>query len=508
MNLWRVGPGEEEDRRGKRAGARTGARGKKRSRASALPTTVLVVFAVSLAGCVVGPDYRRPEASAPAAWREAPAVNAPLSDAWWTLFRDEELDRHVAATLAANQDLAAALARYDRSRALLGVARADEFPDVSLDPAYARARTSGSVANRLPELETTLWRVPVDVAYEVDLWGRVRRSVEAAGAEVEGNADTIAALRLSLAATTASTYISLRSSDRDIDVLARTVSLRDDALRLAERRAHAGVVGDLDVLRARADLTQTRADLADAHRRRDNLEHALAVLEGRNAPDFTVAVRAWTPVLPEVPAGLPSTLLERRPDVAADERALAAASARIGVARAAFFPQVRLTAAGGIASDGLGDLASADSRAWSIGPAIHLPIFDGGRNRSNLQAADASYRGALANWRQGGIVAFREVQDALTDTRWLRERGDALAATVDAATAAAKVSRSRYDRGLAGYFEVVDSERQALASRRAAIQNDQQRLLAAVTLIKALGGGWSEGEAVPRQPVAGAGVSQ
>ena len=464
------------------------------------------LLAAVLAGCVVGPDYQRPEVQAPQAWREAPASGAPLPDRWWTLFGDQELDRHVEATLAANQDLAAALARHDRTRALLGVARADEFPDVSLDPAYARARTSGTVQNRLPELETTLWRVPVDVAYEVDLWGRVRRSVEAAGADVEGSADTVAALRLSLAATTASTYFQLRSGDRDIDVLVRTVSLREDALRLAERRAHAGVVGDLDVLRARADLTQTRADLADARRRRDNLKHALAVLEGRDAPDFALAAREWEPVLPEVPAGLPSTLLERRPDVAADERALASASARIGVARAAFFPQVRLTASGGVASDRLGDLTRDDSRAWSIGPAVRLPIFEGGRNRANLQAAEAAYRGALANWRQGGIVAFREVQDALTDTRWLRERGEALAATVEAATSAAQVSRSRYDRGLAGYFEVVDSERQALASRRAAIQNDQQRLLAAVALIKALGGGWREGDAVPRQPMASEGA--
>jgi len=472
-----------------------------------LPTVTFLLVA-SLAGCVVGPDYRRPDVPAPAAWRDAAAATSSVPDTWWTLFADEELGRHVEATLAANQDLAAALARYDRSRALLGVARADEFPDVSLDPAYARARTSGTVSNRLPELETTLWRVPVDVAYEVDLWGRVRRSVEAAGADVEGNADTVAALRLSLAAAAASTYLSLRSTDRDIDVLARTVSLREDARDLAERRVHAGVGGDLDVLRARADLTQTRADLADAHRRRDNLEHALAVLEARNAPDFGVAVRAWTPVVPDVPAGLPSSLLERRPDVAADERALAAASARIGVARAAFFPQVRLTASGGLASDSLGDLSSGDSKTWSIGPVVRLPIFEGGRNRSNLQAAEAGYRGALATWRQGGIVAFREVQDALTDTRWLRERGEALTATVDAATAAAKVSRSRYDRGLAGYFEVVDSERQALASRRAAIQNDQQRLLAAVSLIKALGGGWSVGEAVPRQPLAASGEAR
>jgi multidrug efflux system outer membrane protein len=468
--------------------------------------SVMGLIVIAAAGCTVGPDYVRPHAPTPAAWQQAPPSVAVLPDAWWRLFGDGDLDRHVEATLAANQDLSGALARYDQSRALLGVARADEFPDITLDPAYTRGRTSGSVGNPLPNLETTLWQVPVDAAYEVDLWGRVRRSVEAAGADVEGSADAIAALRLSLAASAASTYLSLRSVDRDIEVLAKTAALREDALRLADRRAHAGVVGDLDVLRARADLSQTRADLADARRRRDTLEHALAVLEARNAPDFHVEPKPWTPTVPEVPAGLPSALLERRPDVAGNERALAAASARIGVARAASFPQVRLTATAGIASDSLGDVTARDSRLWSIGPSVHLPVFEGGRNRSRQQAAEAAYRNAFATWRQSGIVAFREVQDALSDTRWLREQGAALGATVEAATAAAKVSRSRYDRGLAGYFEVVDSERLALASQRAAVQNDQQRLLAAVSLIKALGGGWSEGDAVPRQP-AGADVA-
>jgi outer membrane protein, multidrug efflux system len=466
----------------------------------------LVLGVAGLAGCVQGPDYQRPARPAPAAWEHPVDADTTLPDRWWVLFGDDELGQHVDATLAANQDLAGALARYDQARALLGVARADEFPQVSLDPAYLRGRTSGTVSNALPALETTLYRVPVDVAYEVDLWGRVRRSVEAAQADVASGADSVAALRLSLAAAAASTYLSLRSADRDIDVLVRTVSLRDDALKLADRRAHAGVVSDLDVLRARADLAQTRADLADARRRRDNLEHALAVLEARDAPDFHVAAKPWTPTVPAIPAGLPSTLLTRRPDVASDERALAAASARIGVARTAFFPSVQLTAAAGFASNDAGHLAEHDSRLWGIGPSIHLPIFEGGRNRARLDAAEAAYRGAYARWRQDGVIAFREVQDALSDGAWLQEEGTALSATVDAATAAAKVSRSRYDRGLAGYFEVVDSERQALASQRAVIQNDQQRLLAAISLIKALGGGWKEGDPVPRQPGTNASV--
>lgn len=472
-----------------------------------LRLAALLLGVTVLGGCVLGPDYQRPDRPAPAAWQHPASGDIALPDRWWTVFGDDELNQHVDATLAANQDLAGALARYDQTRALLGVARADEFPQVSLDPAFLRGRTSGTVSNALPALETTLYRVPVDVAYEVDLWGRVRRSVEAAQADVETNADSVAGLRLSLAASAASTYLSLRSTDRDIDVLTRTVALRDDALKLADRRAHAGVVGDLDVLRARADLSQTQADLADAHRRRDNFEHALAVLEARDAPDFRVPVKAWTPNVPTVPAGVPSSLLVRRPDVASDERALAAASARIGVARTAFFPSVQLSASAGFSSNDIGDLTARDSRLWGIGPSIHLPIFEGGRNQARLDAAQAAYRGAYARWRQDGIVAFREVQDALSDGAWLSDRGAALNATVEAATAAAKVSRSRYDRGLAGYFEVVDSEREALNSQRAAIANDQQRLLTAISLVKALGGGWKEGDAVPRQPDASASVS-
>ncbi|QDE37859.1 efflux transporter outer membrane subunit [Luteibacter pinisoli] len=472
-----------------------------------LRLAAVLLGVVALGGCVLGPDYQRPGRPAPAAWQHPASGDIALPDRWWTVFGDDELNHHVDATLAANQDLAGALARYDQTRALLGVARADEFPQVSLDPAFLRGRTSGTVSNALPALETTLYRAPVDVAYEVDLWGRVRRSVEAAQADVETNADSVAGLRLSLAASAASTYLSLRSTDRDIDVLTRTVALRDDALKLADRRAHAGVVGDLDVLRARADLSQTQADLADAHRRRDNFEHALAVLEARDAPDFRVPVKAWTPDVPTIPAGVPSSLLVRRPDVASDERALAAASARIGVARTAFFPSVQLSASAGFSSNDIGDLTARDSRLWGIGPSIHLPIFEGGRNQARLDAAQAAYRGAYARWRQDGIVAFREVQDALSDGAWLNDRGAALQATVEAATAAAKVSRSRYDRGLAGYFEVVDSEREALNSQRAAIANDQQRLLTAISLVKALGGGWKEGDPVPRQPETSASVS-
>jgi multidrug efflux system outer membrane protein len=445
-----------------------------------------------LAACTTGPVYRAPEDEAPAGYRFAGSGEAVFPAAgWWTLFGDTELDRHVEAVLQVNPNLTLALARFDESRALLGVTRADELPSVAFDPLAARARTSGTVSNRLPALDTTLYRVPFDAAYEIDLWGRVRHSVAAAEAQLQGSADAVATVRLALAADAASTYFAIRSSDREIDVLERTLGLRRDALQLAERRAHAGTVGDLDVVRARADLAQTEADLTDSRRRRELAQHALAVLEDRNAIGFELPARPFDTAIPEIPAGLPADLLRRRPDVAQNERALKAANERIGIAKAAFFPSIRLTASAGVASNDLSNLLDKPSEIWSIGPSLVLPVFDGGRNRGNLEAAQARYRQAEALYRSSVLGAFRETQDGLSDVAYLRERGNSLHAAAVASTQAAKISRSRYDRGLVGYFEVVESERIALATQRAEIQNDQQRLVAAVSLIKALGGGWS-----------------
>ena len=445
-----------------------------------------------VAACTTGPAYRAPEDEAPAAYRFADGGEARFPAAgWWTLFGDAELDRHIEAVLQANLNLTLALARFDESRALLGVTRADELPSVAFDPLAARARTSGTVSNRLPALDTTLYRVPFDAAYEIDLWGRVRHSVAAAQAQLQGSADAIAAMRLALSADAASTYFSIRSSDREIDVLERTLGLRRDALQLAERRAHAGTVGDLDVVRARADLAQTEADLIDSRRRRELAQHALAVLEDRNAISFELPARLFDTPIPQIPAGLPADLLRRRPDVAQNERALKAANERIGIAEAAFFPSIRLTASAGVASNDLSNVLDKPSEIWSIGPSLVLPVFDGGRNRGNLEAAQARYRQAEALYRSSVLGAFRETQDGLSDVAYLRERGNSLHAAAVASTQAAKISRSRYDRGLVGYFEVVESERIALATQRAEIQNDQQRLVAAVSLIKALGGGWS-----------------
>jgi multidrug efflux system outer membrane protein len=458
--------------------------------------------ALLMSACMVGPDYKPPSSSHPAAFRfsASDTSSANLPSDWWTMFGDAELDRHIGAVLASNQNLAFALARYDESRALLGVARAGEFPAVSLDPSYARIRTSFTVDDAFPVRDITLNQVPLDLSYEIDFWGRVRRTVAAAQAQIESVGDAVADLRLSLAAATATLYFSVRSADREIGVLSQTVKVREDARQLAERRARAGVVGDIDVVRARADLALTRADLDEAQRRRETALRALAVLENRNAAEFEIAVRAWIPPLPEIPAGLPSQLLKRRPDIAERERILAAANEQIGVAEAAFFPTVRVTAFGGVASGTIEKLFDNASLIGAIGPSIGFPLFDGGRNRANFEAAQARYRQALASYRGSVLTAFSETQDALSDAAYLDRRSGNLHEAVTTSTTAAAISRSRYERGLAGYFEVVDSERAALTNQRAEIQNDQLRLSAAIALVKALGGGWTPDAPIPSGP--------
>jgi multidrug efflux system outer membrane protein len=423
------------------------------------------------------------------------------ADGWWKLFGDDELDRHVDATLAANQDLAVAIARYDESSALLGFAQAAQLPSAKLGTAFGRARTSGTVTDPFPVLLGNYYEVPATFSYEVDFWGRVRHSVALAQASMQAEAYSVSNLRLALAAQATAAYIKLRAEDRDIAVLIDTVKLRQQALDLTNERARIGNIGDLDVARARAQLAETQADLKDATRTREDTVHALAVLENKSATSLDIETSTNLPKIPTVPPGLPASLLQRRPDIAEQEQQLVAANERIGVAITSFFPSISLTAAGGVASEQLDLLTNKNSEDWSFGPKIDLALFDGGRNRSNFAAAQAAYREALGAYRKTILVAFQESQDALTDAHYLSERAVDLKNATSASIQAARISRSRYDRGLVSYFEVVDSEREALNNQRAEIQNDELELIASVSLIKALGGGWDRTAPVPRRPV-------
>jgi len=447
----------------------------------------------------VGPDYVRPETAAPADWREAgawqaatPATLLPHHD-WWRLYQDPALDQLETSALAANQTLRAAAARGEQARAAAGLARSAFWPAVGLNAGVARARTSETTDNLYPVAETTTHQVSLDAGWELDLFGRVRRLNEAARAEAEAGAADFAGVRLALTAEVAADYFTLRALDREASLVGAGVELRRRALELVSvRRAH-GADTDFDVARAEAELAATQAEAAVVANRRAALQGVLAVLLGQPAPDFALPVRTGAPGAPPViPAGLPSRLLERRPDVAAAEAGLIAANARIGVARAAFFPALSLTGSAGYASGDIDRLLHADSRVWSIGPSLYLPIFQGGRNRANLARSRAAYDESVAAYRQRVLVAFREVQDALTATQLLAMQAEAQERAVTAARRAGSLAQARFDAGYVNYFEVLDTQRTVLADERAAAQLDGQRLVNSVALIKALGGGWDQ----------------
>lgn len=470
----------------------------------------------------VGPDYARPAVVSPpayrdaensGAWKIAAPADAFARGAWWTLFSDPALDELEARALAANQDLRAAAARVEQAAAAAGLARSAYWPQLAIGPSVSGERTSATTDNPLPDARTTTYRAPLVASWELDLFGRVRRLNESARAEAEASAATFASVRLALTAQVAENYFSLRATDRELALLHATVTLRRRALEFVSARLKGGAATELDTARAETELAGTEAEAAALARRRATLQDALAVLVGEPASTFTMidvadaAGGAKTPAAvpvvspPAIPAGLPSELLERRPDIAAAERALAAANARIGVAKAAFFPAISLTGSAGYASGDIDRLFDADSRTWSIGPSLYLPIFQGGRNRANLERSRAAYEESVAVFRQRVLVAFREVQDALTATRWLAEQAAAQDRAVASARRAAQLAQTRYDAGYVSYLEVIDAQRTALAAERAGTQLSAQRLNTGVALVKALGGGW-------HAPAAGTVVAQ
>jgi len=408
----------------------------------------------------------------------------------------DELEREAEAK---NQDLKAAAARVTQARALARNAKADFFPSLTLDPSAARVRVSDNELNAVPNRLGNDFRVPLDLTYELDLWGRVRRSFEGANADAQGRLAAFEGTLLVLKADVALNYFALRTLDTERAILRSTLKLRRDALDLVNARFTGGAASELDVSRAETELNSTEAELFAVERSRSEVEHALAVLVGKAAGDFAVKelpLDANT-LPPVIPAGLPGDLLERRPDIAEAERALAAANARIGVAKAAFFPVVRLTGLAGFESMDVDTLFNWQSRVWSIGPSITLPVFQGGRNRANLKRSQAAFEENVADYRQRILVAFKEVQDALTGARLLSQQAGAQERSRASARKTADISNTRYRAGLVSYLEVVESERTALTAERDSARLTGQRLVTSVQLIKALGGGWAD-SALPK----------
>ncbi len=457
---------------------------------------LLASAAPTFAGWSVGPDYQRPPVTTPPAYRYAPAQATSsqavaTSDAWWEAFNDPALTAVIERSLQHNQDLRAALARLQQARAAAGLARSDYLPAVAIQASGERTRTSTTTDNIAPVAQATTLRLPLELSWELDLFGRVRRLNEAARADVTAARSALQAAQLSLTAEIATTYYALRAAIAETSLLRRTVASRGDAWKIAKARYENGAAAEFDTVRAESDLATAEAELAAAESRRASLEHALALLSGSSQVEGSASfVALEQPKLPGIPLGLPATLLDRRPDIAAAEHAVIAASARIGVAKAAFFPTLSLNGGAGFASAVLSTLLISDSRVWSIGPSLYIPLFQGGRIRSNLARARALHEEAVAAFHQRALIALREVHDALAANHFLALQAQAQARAMAGAQRALALAENRYRSGITGYLEVADSQRTALTAERAQLHVTVQQTLARIGLIKALGGAW------------------
>jgi len=460
----------------------------------------LLILPLLLASCVVGPNYQRPDAAMPKKWKEGSTTSTqPLPDEWWKLFNCSKLNSLVAQSLTANQDLLGAQARVETARALLGMKRADWFPQLGLAGSFGTQRQSeSSFGANLPPgfgnakdlVERDYYRSSLDLSYELDLWGRVKRSVESAHASVRASDESLSAQRLLIASEVARNYFLLRSFDLQAKVVKDTIALRDEAVKLQKSRFDGGMANEMDVTRAQTEQELAKADLAALERQRGSAEHALAVLCGQPPSSFSVSVDPSLHAPPFVPAGLPSDLLASRPDVRIAEADLESMNAEIGVAKASFFPAFKLTGSGGLDSVDSSTFLEWENRALSIGPSVSLPIFQGGRLKANLRAAKSRYEESTAKYRQTLLIALREVEDAMLDLKSMSNQRAAIDAAMKAADETSRLARVRYEKGLASYFEVVEADRTVLTTKLTLAQIDGQRSVSTVLLIKALGGGW------------------
>ncbi|PIB90914.1 RND transporter [Caulobacter sp. FWC2] len=440
----------------------------------------------------MAPAYAPPTPAAPVAfrdtgpWTPAAPAEAVRDGTWWAVFKDPTLDGLERKLELGSANLAAALARYDQARALSRQASSALLPRVGAQGSVERQRTP---ANGRYDTAT----LAASAAYELDLWGRVRNLVAAGQADAQASAADLAGVRLSLQAQLADTYFSLRGADAQIAVLASTVEAYRQALDLTNRRQAGGAASGLDTGRAQTQLAATQAQYEQAVADRALLEHALAVLVGEPASSFTLAAAPQLTEAPVTPVGAPSTLLQRRPDIAAAERRMAAANARVGVARAAWFPSVTLAAAGGYQSNG-GELLSAANHVWALGPlAAALPLFDGGARKAEVARSRAVFDETAAGYRQTVLDAFREVEDQMVLANRLAAAQDRQDEALAAAARTTALATTRYREGAASYLDVVTAQTAELQARREAQDLRTRRLAASVDLIRALGGGWVAG---------------
>jgi outer membrane protein, multidrug efflux system len=481
----------------------------KRDRSTTLSRAALAALLTLLglaAGCAVGPRYQRPAATAPyvampsawksdAPWQPAQPKDAIPKGAWWQVFHDPALDGYEQQVLAANQSLAAARDRLEQARSLARVATAEQFPQISADPSFLR---EGAGANRplngaqvapVPYIQD-VFTVPFSVSYEADLFGGVRHKVEAANATLQSTAADLQNAQLVLTAELAADYFSLRESDAELQVVEELVGYERRGLELVNHRHDGGIASGLEVAQQAALLDSTLTQVALVRQSRAQFEHAIAVLLGQPAPNFTVAVSPLRATTPPMPLGVPSDVLERRPDIASAERRIAYANAQVGIARAAFYPHITLGGSGGWQSRDLTTLVNVPSLFWSLGADALQPIVQGGRNRANLAAARSAYDASVADYRQSVLTAFQQVEDGISNLQTLEQASATQGAAVEDARRQLTIANNRYVGGLTTYLDVITAQNVLLTSERLATQLLGQQMVSSVYLVKALGGGW------------------
>jgi len=460
------------------------------------------ILAVFFSGCTVGPNYHRPDAPVAPAWKAEdpwrpgePRDQIPKGE-WWKVFGDAELDGLETQAMGANPTLQAGAARLQQAWATARLTVAGLYPQAGVGASPSRARESGNrpfiseSGMSSPPITQSAYQLSFNVAYETDLFGRVRRNIEASNASLQASAADLEGLRLLIASEIAADYFTVREIDAETGVLDRTVEDLDKGLQLVEARAKGGVASGLDVAQERTLLDSTRTQAILLHQQRVQFEDAIGALTGQPASNFKLAEKPMLANVPAIPVGLPSDLLERRPDIAEAERGMAGANALIGVAKSAYYPDLSLSGASGLQSFAISKLATLSSGYWAIGAAVAESVLTGGARKAQVQFAEAGYSGAIANYRGAVLTAFQEVEDNLAGLGILDQALSAQRQAVNDARKALEIATNRYVGGLVSYLDVVTAQQTLLSNEQLAAEIEGQRLVTSVLLVKALGGGW------------------
>jgi NodT family efflux transporter outer membrane factor (OMF) lipoprotein len=470
-------------------------------------STLLVTAILSVAGCAVGPKYKAPAVPDPPAykeagnWKTAQPGDQNLGGNWWEIFQDPQLNALEQQIDVSNQNLKAAVAQYQQARAAVRNARADYYPSISTAPAAVREKYSGNrpPSSSLDGLTFNDFVLPVNLSYQTNAWGRVSRNVESYREQAQASAADLAVVNLSLHAALAIDYFAARTLDAEEKLLQNTVTQYEQALKLNEDRYQGGLASEVEVEQARTILETTQAQLVDVGVARAQYEHAVAVLVGKPPADFTLPPLPLTTPPPPIPVGVPSELLERRPDIAGAERRVASANAQVGLAKTAYYPLVNLLGSGGFESGTITTLLQGPSALWSVGPSALFTIFDAGKRRAVNDQAKAAYDSSVASYRQTVLSAFQQVEDNLAALRVLEQEAGVQATAVHSAQRSLELSNTRYEGGVTSYLEVITAQNAALSDEVTAVNILGRRMASAVLLVEALGGGWDRSN-LPDRP--------